>query len=188
MDSNFWVGLLAGGIVSLIGSVLANLYTNNIYAFIGKRVEFFSERRKKRELKRFYLVALIMCGKIDRNAMFISRALLSILNLILVSLFASLLIPTFDMTSVFDMDKLAKASFTFDRLLSNVRSQWILTTAQLVMLIIMSYSAFASLKYLSEFTDLWSRLDQYPRYREQIRSQWPDEVSQIETDIHSQSS
>jgi hypothetical protein len=62
MDSTFWIGIIVGAILSLISSVAANLYTDNIRAYFSERRQVRLSDKKLQELKTYKFVSDLKNG------------------------------------------------------------------------------------------------------------------------------
>jgi hypothetical protein len=62
MNAIFWIGTLVGAVVSLIVSIVANLYTPQIRAFLDKRSQLRLSSKKAEELLEYELSKAIFSG------------------------------------------------------------------------------------------------------------------------------
>jgi hypothetical protein len=177
LDTVFWIGLVLGGIISLGASIVANVYTPKVYSFVGKYVENISEKRKARELDKFLLITRLAKGKVDRTAMLMSRALLS-LTFIVQSVFygSGILLVAVPRIANPHSVLITKSS----EVLENIIVNWPVFVLAAFFLSGGIFTAYLSWKYLNQFFDYWFLLDNYNKYRESLRKEWENEVSEIE--------
>jgi hypothetical protein len=178
MGAVFWSGLIIGGILSLVGSILANLYTNKIYLFVGSHIKKFAEKRKSKELRKFYLITLLFKNEINQSAFFVSRSLF-IVSYMIAGLFFSNILFMLQIPINLEPENVSKMSFTLERITSNFHNHWPKVLLLSISFVVSSASLIRAAIYFRQYFDIWHRLDTYRAYRGQIHSQWPNEVAEI---------
>jgi hypothetical protein len=62
MDTIFWVGILVGALVGIPTAIVSNLWTDPVRGFLHRRRTIRLNRKKEKELRRYYLVKAILEG------------------------------------------------------------------------------------------------------------------------------
>jgi len=62
MDATFWLGIFVGAVLSLLASVVANLYTDRIQQYISVRRRIRLDGKKASELKTYSFVQKLRTG------------------------------------------------------------------------------------------------------------------------------
>jgi hypothetical protein len=70
MDTVFWTGIVLGALLGLIGSVLGNLWTDDIREFLDKRKRLRLSNKKSRELQTFCYVKALREGNPTAKILF----------------------------------------------------------------------------------------------------------------------
>jgi len=160
MDVTFWVGLLVGGILSLIGSIIANLYNQKINLFLENRRFKLSNRRKTQEIKEFQTITALRNGERDKTLFFLARVFRIIVGCSCAALgmVMSLEIGIYKILLVINSRPSSFEPHIFTAF------QIVTTLGQMVPLLAAFIGLFVMHKSSREFFDYWRKLDWYDDY------------------------
>jgi multisubunit Na+/H+ antiporter MnhG subunit len=149
MDSNFWVGIAVGAVLSIIASVIANLYTPWVSGRIARAAANRVLRTKRKAFAEYREISMIKTKNIDRY--YFDEWMGIVVRIILASSSAVLAAVVYKWYAETD---------------TKLTSVWIIF---LMLACIWYYGAIK--KYIN-FWRVMDILDRYDRYEEKLREKW----------------
>lgn len=173
MDLVFWAGIGIGGVVSLLASIAANLYADQIRAWWEKRQQVRGLRRLEVERTTYRNLVKLRADPAYRDAFFAAA-----LARVAASSAAVVLLAIGALAS--DIEYLARGVPPLQEVLSTDMTQWHQgTIVRLLVLSLVSGLMFFSTWLLLDTQRKMSgdvrRLRDFDNYQSSLRQRWPDE-------------
>jgi hypothetical protein len=93
MQTEFWLGLIIGGVLSFLGSVLANFFGVPIGTYVARRKVSWVESNRKRALRNYRWIRDLHSGKKDKYLAYLVDMATAILSTICIASAILLLLP-----------------------------------------------------------------------------------------------
>jgi hypothetical protein len=160
MDTTFWVGLVLGAILSLLMSVLVNVYNDRIRDALEGRKRIRLNKRREAELRTYRLICDLKQAKPEAYVSFISRQTKVTFYLLYTICFIIFLLAGFFMERLLPPEKI------FDRLVLLIGSD--------VFFLASLATCLQSCWWSRHQATVERKLGRFEEYKKELKRKWGD--------------
>lgn len=172
MDSTFWIGLFAGGFISLAASIVANIYNAKIAEILQSRKLLTLEKQRTKAEKLDRLISDLHSGRRDKY-LFAVHVVVGAHTFFLMFFVLAVAVITI---LAMDID-VNIFSFSWESLLARENRAVVLRNfTSLVIFAMMMLCAFIGIRTRRRYFQVFRALDDFDAYRAAFAKKWRDSL------------